>query len=450
MSAMPALRATVYARAAGDASLAILVALSFLASQRVLLTWVAAHLCIVPALMAVLAWRMPHRRNTLILLALFLSVDNGAGTYAETLPAVRYAIYALAAAAITDSRVFLISRLVGCGAFAAFYTALSLTTDHFSAGQFFADAILLFFVALAISASPAASTRVDLGLLNWCICGFVAGELLSLLLLPHTENHYLNYHSLKSLVVLPSLMLAIHGRLQYFAPAFAATMYLLLAYGTRMIVVAYLLVLAALAVRAIWHSPRRGRVTVAIAAFVATVLGASSAIDQATVESYKFGWMVSQLSQVRVNTEVLQLIDPVRFGEHGMFFDRNWVRILVGEGLGSGLYDHDARLDFIGAINTAFTDEELASRVFFNFHDFWIDVGVRFGLLAVVTALAVVVRMVFAHDEALSLVVGVLFVLVLCAFFSTAGVLVIALLILDVRRRRHDAAAGAGGSRVHA
>lgn len=440
MSAVPSAHWVSPARPVGNATLVALVVLSLLASQRILLSGLAANLCMVPALLAVVAWRTPARRNALVLLALFISVDNGAGAYVETFPAARYAIYALAAAAIADTGRFSISRVIGCTVIAVVYTFLSLATDYFAVGQLVADAILLVTVAAAISVSPSQAARMDLMLLNRCLWAFMAGELFTLVFLSHSQYHYLNYHSLKSLVVLPSILLAARGRLLHFAPAFAITMIVLLSYGSRMIIVAYLLVLTGMGVRGIWRAPRRGPMTFRIVAFVAVLLGALSIVDQETLESYKFGWMLSQLTQVRVDAEVLQVIDPVRYREHELFFDRPWHKILRGEGLGAGLYDREGRLDFIAAFETAFSDKELASRIYFNFHDFWIDVGLRFGLLIVAAALAALGSLAFARDGALSAMGGLLFVLVLCAFFSTTGVLAIGLLILEVRCRRHDSA----------
>ncbi|MDA9279160.1 hypothetical protein N9P75_01115 [Schleiferiaceae bacterium] len=84
-----------------------------------------------------------------------------------------------------------------------------------------------------------------------------------------------------------------------------------------------------------------------------------------------------------LDIEYLKILDPVRWAEHRLFFTRNIFEILFGSGFGSGLSDYEDILGFVKLDQTAFSRQELLNNVFFNLHDTWIDLGLRYGLLAI-------------------------------------------------------------------
>jgi len=67
--------------------------------------------------------------------------------------------------------------------------------------------------------------------------------------------------------------------------------------------------------------------------------------------------------------------------EHKLFFDQDFNILLFGKGLLSGLNDTEGYLSFVKFDQTAFTRKEIITKEFFNFHDPWIDIGLRIGLL---------------------------------------------------------------------
>ena len=67
--------------------------------------------------------------------------------------------------------------------------------------------------------------------------------------------------------------------------------------------------------------------------------------------------------------------------EHKLFFDQDFNILLFGKGLLSGLNDTEGYLSFVKFDQTAFTRKEIITKEFFNFHDPWIDIGLRIGLI---------------------------------------------------------------------
>ena len=90
--------------------------------------------------------------------------------------------------------------------------------------------------------------------------------------------------------------------------------------------------------------------------------------------------------------DYLKFLDPVRWGEHKLFFSRNAFEIMFGSGFGSGLNDSQDILGFVTVDQTAFSRLELSNNVFFNLHDTWIDLGLRFGLLPILFVYFLLIR----------------------------------------------------------
>jgi len=88
--------------------------------------------------------------------------------------------------------------------------------------------------------------------------------------------------------------------------------------------------------------------------------------------------------------EIAKILDAVRYAEHQIFFSRSIPEILFGNGLGSGIYDINSYLGFVNYWQSAFSQEEIQSNYFYNLHDYWIDFGLRFGLLSVLIVLYLV------------------------------------------------------------
>jgi hypothetical protein len=101
--------------------------------------------------------------------------------------------------------------------------------------------------------------------------------------------------------------------------------------------------------------------------------------------------------------------------------------LLFGSGLGSGLVDSLGVLSYVPIdAQYAFTAEEIAAGVFFNLHDFWIDFGLRFGLVSVG---AIFYLVVLRQMRSGRFAVGVWFgLLLLNTTFATSGLLLMAVM----------------------
>ena len=73
----------------------VLFTCGFLAVQRFTLSPINAALCVLPLFLFVVQMLRGHHQTALtcLVLALFLSIDNGGGAYAETITPLRYVIY---------------------------------------------------------------------------------------------------------------------------------------------------------------------------------------------------------------------------------------------------------------------------------------------------------------------------------------------------------------------
>ena len=128
----------------------------------------------------------------------------------------------------------------------------------------------------------------------------------------------------------------------------------------------------------------------------------------------------------------LQLIDPWRFGELQLLFDRNLFSIMFGEGFGSGVFDTKGYLVFADFGQTAYSDKELISGIFYNMHDLWTDYGLRFGLLFITVFLYDVIKnIIFSKNGLKTFYAMLILILSLCAFFSTAGIILISVFYLN-------------------
>tara|TARA_B110000014_G_C19931823_1_gene482050 strand:- start:113 stop:736 length:624 start_codon:yes stop_codon:yes gene_type:complete len=128
----------------------------------------------------------------------------------------------------------------------------------------------------------------------------------------------------------------------------------------------------------------------------------------------------------------LQLIDPWRFGELQLLFDRNLFSIMFGEGFGSGVFDTKGYLVFADFGQTAYSDKELISGIFYNMHDLWTDYGLRFGLLFITIFLYDVIKnIIFSKNRLKTFYAMLILILSLCAFFSSAGIILISVFYLN-------------------
>jgi hypothetical protein len=201
-------------------------------------------------------------------------------------------------------------------------------------------------------------------------------------------------------------------------------------YGTRMISLSIVALLgAALVVTLIKNRNGRGILASLFALLILTNINIIETISNTELVQFKALAFIVQIQQKFDISDIslmLTVLDPVRFAEHQLFFDRPISEVIFGSGLGSGIYDTHGALAFVTFDQTAFSEKEIISSTFYNLHDFWIDFGLRFGLLplAYIIYRTILREMLYNYPWH-----GVLFgILLLNTTFATSGMILTALL----------------------
>jgi len=136
--------------------------------------------------------------------------------------------------------------------------------------------------------------------------------------------------------------------------------------------------------------------------------------------------------------EFLRVLDPVRYVEHEMFFQRPLLEMPFGSGLGSGLIDTAGQLSFVQPNTGAFSDEELLAAKYFRLHDPWIYFGLRLGLVFVVIAYAHFIRATLNRKRDIVVLGGFGLILFNAATFSISGLLMTALVAKQIALSLQD------------
>jgi hypothetical protein len=416
-----------------------LFACGFLAVQRFTLNPVNAAICAVPYMLFVLNMLRGHQQTALacLILALCLSVDNGANIHAETVSPLRYLIYTSAIVVLfylslwrVRKKSLILATLLCCYILIGSLASLLLGGVPLDAVTLRRDLMVLFILSVFLLARS--SARIDLHLLYMGSLGYLAGEVFNALMLFREFTQYLSFNSLKIFIVFPLIYSIITRKNILIQAIFAAlTVYVISLYGTRMITLSVILLfLTASIIRMIRNGYGKSLLGFLITWILLTNVNLVEIPKHSEFLKYKaiaFLFQAIDILKESEITHVLAVLDPVRFAEHQLFFDRPMPLIFFGSGLGSGIFDSNGVLGFVTLDHTAFSEEEIISSSYFGFHDFWIDFGLRFGILPVVYFIFCLTLIPMWRKF---YVKGILFGLVLInATFATSGILLMALLV---------------------
>jgi hypothetical protein len=407
--------------------------------QRFTLGLAGPMICLVPLLLAFLAGlaRAKGVAASCLLLALVFSVDNGGNAYAETPAIIRYLIYVgvfLTLVISSTSRVRVRALIAACLVIAGICAGTLLNVldgvGVFDAVALRRDAIVL--VVMSVFLLARSHLDLDLGLIFAGTLGYLLGEVGNILFFYSLGNDYLSYNSVKSIAVFPVLyaLLREYGRMWQMILA-ACTLLVIVFYGTRMITLSLLLFVILVPVV---KSIRKGTVGIYVALLLAGVLLVM--MDVASILGIDALERIKALSFFLILIEnfdpsdmlaMFSALDPVRFAEHQLFFSRSAPEVLLGSGLGSGISDSGGVLAFVSYEQTAFSSEEIRTSTYFNLHDFWIDYGLRFGLVPVLLVmLGLSVRQIWLGRPWQGVLFGVLLI---NTTFATSGLLLTAMLV---------------------
>ena len=417
-----------------------LVLCGFLGAQRFAITPADSFVCLIPLFFFVVHAVGGDHKNALIslTLALILSIDNGGGIYAETNGIIRYSIYIIAIFQLCRlSRMELHARAI-IPAITLFLLLLISSVNALYGYDLVNAAImqrdLLVLVLLSAFLFKKRAVDLDLSALYAVTLGYVAGELFNVVLFYRDLANYLNYNSVKVFVLFP-LIYTIRKQKPVLTQIGVATCcsIVVFSYGSRMIVLSFIVLLLVYAaiklirlrsgMSLIWG----GLICLVVLEAAASILFQDGGL--ARLKALSFLGRLSEITSISNALDILAILDPVRFAEHQLFFDRSTTQVLFGSGLGSGIFDAHGLLGFMstGQALSAFTSEEVGSSIYYNFHDSWLEFSIRFGVLPV---LFIFYRLILLPMWRGEFAKGGFFGLLLVnTTFSTAGIILTALMV---------------------
>ncbi|MDB9985993.1 hypothetical protein OAD84_03430 [Pelagibacterales bacterium] len=406
------------------------------ASQRFSLDGLNVFICILPY-----AFFFPYFLSkkldialSLIVISLFLVCDNGGGVYTQTPTIIRYMIYVsgllmliyLSRPKIAHRKLLFLIIL----AVVLLMTTLPSQMLVFDRATFQRD--ILVFIILSLVLISRSEVQLSLPLLFATSFGFLIGELVNINLFFSYSDDYMNYNSLKSFIVFPFLYVAFIKKEPLFAIGlFFLTILIMFNYGSRMLIGTFaLLLLLAFMVDKFKHLRTVLLLTIFMSMLIVVINIYELPAFDPGASKYKAVMLFLNLINVIGSLDILstlKALDLTRFTEYQLFFSRPLFEVIFGSGLGSGIVDTEGLLGFVEYNDTAFSVEEINNSVYFSLHDYWTDLGLRFGFLAVVFTfyLVSIKQMLLGR-----LVCGILFsILLLNTFFATSGLIFIALII---------------------
>jgi hypothetical protein len=403
-----------------------LLFVSIIGAQRFLLTPLDALVCFVPLVIAVIYFNKIELRNTLILFALFISIDNAPEELTITFGVLRYTIYLFALFVFYRNRYYNPKYVF----IFFFFLFLFGGTTILNFRNIHGDTLIrdLFIVVLAfpiLCSDKRAEFEINFSILNKLIVVYILSEVINVFLRPKlgfSTADYLSYISTKSFVVLPSFYYLIKGKLKIAIPLILLTIFVLVAYGTRMIILTYVLGLILYFINSGILQFRS--LVFALIVFIAIYY--VSNVLNIEFAGFKATGVFIQLLQSGSLGDKFLLIDPVRYYETKLFFERNFFEICFGNGFGSGLIDVKNELNFVKVTDSAFSLQELNQGKYYNLHDTWIDLGLRFGFVAILSVYFFIFRwMIFLNNMSIKFIGFAMLVLFSCATYSTQGLILI-------------------------
>tara|TARA_A100001035_G_scaffold264083_1_gene245109 strand:+ start:953 stop:2275 length:1323 start_codon:yes stop_codon:yes gene_type:complete len=416
--------------------LIFLTLVAFLGTQRFFIGEIVPFACLLTFalfLYYIFAKGKGDKAFTYLFVSLFLCIDNGGNIYSETTALIRYAVY------ITTLCYLLINfklNIIYSLIFSLFLLLLCLITifleNPINANILRRDIliIILIFIFINQNVNYLDKYRFDESILTAFFSLFLFFEICNIVFFSSFySNEYLNYNSTKALLIIPSLLLYRRINIIIFFIIFSITLLVLVEYQSRLIFLFTIISFATLFLRNVLNL----KYLILLILFLVILYNLSFIVADLII-SKKPSQMFLGFISIQSFSEFLLLLkglDIVRYYEHALFFDRSYFEIFFGSGLGSGLIDVNNYFYFVGEKKSAFSDLEIQSGHFYNFHDFHTDIGLRFGLLPVlIMIIYIYFKIIFSNLQQMGYY-AVIFVGLFCMFYSSAGLILIAMLLIS-------------------
>lgn len=368
----------------------------FFATQRYIGIPISNYFFILPVLLSIFFYLESEidKAMSCFILALFFAVDNGAGIYLETHYIALNCLYFVSIIVFLLSFDFKISNkkifyllfflfivLVGSS------RNIILNDYYFDLGIFKRDILLI--IIFSISVLKPKKRKYSLHLIYIGSLGYLLGEIVNIIFFyDRIIEAYLNFDTTKCFVLFPCFYLYTNRSINNFYKGilFCSVSVVFLFYGSRMVILSSIFLFLLIGLRILFSSKKKGiyiLMTIVLLNFsVRSILGTK--LDEVeSIRSASFIALFFKNYEKESLSENLSLLDPVRYNEYKLYFSRSWFDLFFGSGPGSGIFDKNGLFSFVSPYQTAFSDNELGSNVFFNFHDIWIEIAIRFGFVVV-------------------------------------------------------------------
>ena len=402
--------------------------LASFSSMRMLLPSIYQYICILYLLLFLFLYLKDRKSaNTFAIMALYSCVDNGGLVYNETASLVRYICYAVLLSSILINCTYSKKRLLILLSLAIFYLISSIVNETQTNTQVLIRDLFLFSVfsiVFVIHPDRIQHFRIHVDFLAKMLFTFVIFEGINVVFYDPSVD-YLSYNTTKSLVVLIFFAFMATGWIKA-STAFLLVISILVLYVTRMIILTFLLVLALYAFIKFFNFKRFFKMALY---FGCLLVGISILSQNFDLHKIKLIGTLAIVFENFSGFESIKLLDPVRYYETLAFVDTG-VNLLLGNGFGSGVYDQHGYFSFVGINDFAFSKQELKSGYFYNFHDVWVDIGFRFGLIFLFLLYFEPFRKLNHRSTEVRSLAMTLIVIITCAFYSMTGIILIAFIYL--------------------
>ena len=407
--------------------------LFFLASQRFSLNDIDEYIAIliIPFIIINLINQKSDKFIFYYLIFLFLSVDrpHNIDSY-TTIDFLRRIIYLLLLIyiflkinfRINYKIIFLLTFSVSLGLINGLLSGV-----HYKFSQVQIDLIMIVFFFCCLCNKPFLNPIIinfnHLFLkLSFYIFFYLIGELLNILF--YNKLHYINLNSLKSFIAIPLIYFLFKKKYFNFLIYLIPTFVVINSYSTRMIFLLLICIFILFIIK------MRVNFLKLLFFFIIPLVSYYALIDLLPFTKVNQVIRLADFQYTNLNN-LLSSLSETRYLENVLFFSQNITSILFGNGIGSGIYDSNNILSSVSYDETAFSREELDTRWFFGFHDFHIDIGVRFGLLLFIIILFKLIYSFFlVKDNNKSLYLALIIFYFPLTFFSVPGVLFLIILTI--------------------
>jgi len=358
--------------------------MGFIGAQRFYLNGIYSFTCLLCFLLSFFYYRKNNQVfYSLLFISIFLSVDYGGKLFNVTPVFLRYSIILTAIIAMIRTCNFYTKKLLIVFGLTSFFLLLTILNQRFVSFPYLQRDILII-VLFSVVFMGNDKFNMDLKLICITICGYCISEYLNIILFHnYFTDGYLNLDSTKSILLLPMVIFLVTNRVLYTFLYLAFIVPIFLVYGTRMLFFSISIIFLTALIKL--TTLKRFMIYVANFLLLITIIfeQINKKSDDSNIKNYR---LISSLFESSENDgffTFIKALDPIRYDENIMFFERDLFSVIFGSGLGSGIYDENNRFRNISSLQPAFPKEELDSNIFYGFHDIWTDVGIRFGIISV-------------------------------------------------------------------